>query len=76
MAIEGSTVAAAIMLFFTICGALILQYLVISFTAFELAGGIILLLVELDMLGNRQQQRREHGSDIASQDDNLAIFRW
>jgi multiple antibiotic resistance protein len=74
VAIEGSTVAAAIMLFFAICGAWILQYLAISFTAFKLAGGIILLLVALDMLSNRRQQRKEQGSDIASQDDNIAIF--
>ena len=74
MAIEGSTVAAAIMLFFAICGAWILHYLAISFTAFKLAGGIILLLVALDMLSNRRQQRKEQGSDIASQDDNIAIF--
>ena len=74
MAIEGSSVAAAIMLFFTLCEAWILHYLVISFTAFKLAGGIILLLVALDMLSNRRQQRKEQGSDIASQDDNIAIF--
>jgi multiple antibiotic resistance protein len=74
VAIEGSTVAAAIMLFFAICVAWILQYLAISFTAFKLAGGIILLLVALDMLSNRRQQRKEQGSDIASQDDNIAIF--
>jgi len=49
VAIEGSSVAAAIMLFFAICGAWILQYLAISFTAFKLAGGIILLLVALDI---------------------------
>ena len=74
VAIKGSTVAAAIMLFFAICGAWILHYLAISFTAFKLAGGIILLLVALDMLSNRRQQRKEQGSDIASPDDNIAIF--
>ena len=26
------------------------------------------------MLSNRRQQRKEQGSDIASQDDNIAIF--
>jgi multiple antibiotic resistance protein len=49
-------------------------FLAISFTAFKLAGGIILLLVALDMLSNRRQQRKEQGSDIASPDDNIAIF--
>ena len=74
MAIEGSSVAAAIMLFFALFGAWILHYLAISFTAFKLAGGIILLHVVLDVLSNRRQQRKEQGSDIASQDDNIAIF--
>ena len=46
----------------------------ISFTAFKLAGGIILLLIALDMLSNRRQQRKEQGSDITSQDDNIAIL--
>ena len=73
MTIEGSTVAAAIMLFFAICRALILQYLAIYFAAFKLAGGIILLLVAIDMLSNRRQHK-EKGSNIASQDDNIAIF--
>ena len=53
--IEGSSVAAAIMLFLALCGAWILHYLAISFTALKLTGGILLLLVALDMLSNRQQ---------------------
>ena len=55
LAIEGSTVAVAIVLFFALCGAWILQYLAVSLTAFKLAGGIILRLVALDMLSNRWQ---------------------
>ncbi|MDB4851998.1 MarC family protein [Alphaproteobacteria bacterium] len=73
-AIEGSIVAAAIMLFFALCGAWILHYLAISFSAFKIAGGIILLLVAIDMLSNRRQQRKEQGSDIISPEDNVAIF--
>ena len=57
-AIEGSIVAAAIMLFFALCGAWILHYLAIAFSAFKIAGGIILLLVAIDMLSNRRQQRK------------------
>ena len=73
-AIEGSIVAAAIMLFFALCGAWILHYLAISFSAFKIAGGIILLLVAIDMLSNRRQQRKEQGSDLISPEDNVAIF--
>ena len=39
-----------------------------------MAGGIISLLVALDMLSNRRQQRKEQGSDIASQDDLSAGY--
>ena len=73
-AIEGSIVAAAIMLFFALCGAWILHYLAIFFSAFKIAGGIILVLVAIDMLSNRRQQRKEQGSDIISPEDNVAIF--
>ena len=72
-ALEGSFVAGAIMLFFALCGVWILHYLNISLTAFRLAGGIILLLVALDMLANKRQARREQGNDTISTDDNIAI---
>ena len=49
-------------------------FLAISFSAFKIAGGIILLLVAIDMLSNRRQQRKEQGSDIISPEDNVAIF--
>ena len=73
-AIEGSIVAAAIMLFFALCGAWILHYLATSFSAFKIAGGIISLLVAIDMLSNRRRQRKERGSDRTSPEDNVAIF--
>ena len=73
-ATEGSIVAAAIMLFFALWGAWILHYLAISFSAFKIAGGIILLLVAIDMLSNRRQQRKEQGSDLSSPEDNVPIF--
>ena len=48
--VEGSIVAAVIILFFALCGAWILHYPAISFSAFKIAGSIILLLVAIDML--------------------------
>ena len=74
-ALEGTFVAGAIMLFFALYGVWILHYLNISLTTFHLAGGIILLLVALDMLANKRQTRREQGNDAISTDDNIAIFR-
>ena len=73
-ALEGTIVVGAIMLFFALCGLWILYYLNISLTAFRLAGGIILLMVALDMLANKRQARREQGNDTISTDDNIAIF--
>jgi multiple antibiotic resistance protein len=74
VALEGTFYATFIMLFFSLCGVWILQYLKISLTAFRLAGGIILLLVALDMLTNKRQVRKEQGNDTMSNDENIAIF--
>ena len=75
-AVEGRIVAVAIMLFFALCGAWILHYMAISFSAFKIAGGIILLLVAIDMLSNRRQPLKEQRSDRISPEDNVGIFRW
>jgi multiple antibiotic resistance protein len=72
-ALEGTFIAGSIMLFFALCGVWILHYLNILLTAFRLAGGIILLLVALDVLANKWQARREQGHDTISTDDNIAI---
>ena len=62
------------MLFFAFWGVSILHYLNTSLTAFRPAGGIILLLMALDMLANKPQARREQGNYAISTDDNIAIF--
>ena len=49
-------------------------FLATSFSAFKIAGGIISLLVAIDMLSNRRRQRKERGSDRTSPEDNVAIF--
>ena len=66
----------AIMVFFALYGVWILHYLNILLTTFHLAGGIILLLVALDMLANKQQTRREQGNDAISTDDELPFSDW
>ena len=62
VAVEGSAIATAIMLFFALCGAWVLAYLQISEEAFKIAGGIILFLVALDMLAAKRQQRKQEKS--------------
>ena len=49
-------------------------FLAISFSAFKIASGIILLLVTIDMLSNRRQQRKEQGGDRISPEENVSIF--
>ena len=72
------------MLFFALCGAWILAYLNITEAASKIAGGIILVLVALDMLAAKRQQRKRAGSTGGaetsegaqndSESDNLAIY--
>ena len=81
VAIEGSAIATAIMLFFALCGAWVLSYLKISEAAFKIAGGIILFLVALDMLAARRQQRKrdestgeQSAASSEAEHDNPAIY--
>ena len=74
-ALESTFIASGIMLFFALCGSWILGYLNISMTGFKIAGGIILLIVALDMLQAKRQNRKKEGSNSAcSTDHNVAIF--
>ncbi len=59
VAVEGAAIGTAIMLFFALCGDWVLSYLQISEAAFKISGGIILFLVTLDML----QQKDSRGSE-------------
>ena len=69
------------MLFFALCGALVLSYLQISETTFKIAGGIILFLVALDMLAAKRRQRKleestsdQQTSSSEPENDNPAIY--
>ena len=57
-ALEGTAIAAAIMLFFALARTWILGLSNITEAAFKIAGGIILFLVALDMLAAKRQQRK------------------
>lgn len=75
MALRGSTVALIILLIFAITGDLALRGLGISLAAFRIAGGILLLLIALDMLFARatplrrtteaEEAEAEHKRDIS-----------
>ncbi|HEY4136398.1 MAG TPA: MarC family protein [Alphaproteobacteria bacterium] len=75
MALRGSLLALAILLIFAFAGDLILRGLGISIAAFRIAGGILLLLISIDMLfargtplrrtTEREEIEAEHKRDIS-----------
>ena len=75
MALRGSAVALAILLVFAFSGDLALRGLGISLAAFRIAGGILLLLIAIDMLFARatplrrtteaEEMEAEHKRDIS-----------
>ncbi len=63
---RASLVATAVLLAFAYVGQPVLNYLHISMASFEVAGGLLLLLIALDMLrGNLETPLVEEGRDIA-----------
>ena len=71
-AISATIIAATILLFFALLGSYILKYLNITFSAFTIAGGIILFIISLEMLFNKRQQRKEE--NINFQSENISVF--
>lgn len=75
MALRGSVVALIILLIFAFTGDLALRGLGISIAAFRIAGGILLLLIAIDMLFARatplrrtteaEEEEAEHKRDIS-----------
>ncbi len=75
MALRGSVVALIILLIFAFTGDLALRSLGISIAAFRIAGGILLLLIAIDMLFARatplrrtteaEEEEAEHKRDIS-----------
>jgi multiple antibiotic resistance protein len=52
--------------------ARLLSYLNISYPAFTIGGGIILLIIAIEMLFDKRQQRKEEDIDLNS--DNISVF--
>jgi len=76
-AFEATIYATGILVFFALCGTWLLAYLNITENAFKIAGGIILLIVSLDMLSAKRQERKKNESEAEQADpdtDNLAIY--
>ena len=74
VAMEATIIASLIMIFFGMCGTWILHYLQISISAFKIAGGIILLLVALDMLSSKRHDRKRQQLSEDDGNDGLAVY--
>ena len=72
VALSATIIASIILLFFALLGSSLLSYLNISYPAFTIGGGIILLIIAIEMLFDKRQQRKEEDIDLNS--DNVSIF--
>ena len=71
-ALSATTIATIILLFFALLGSSLLSYLNISFSAFTVAGGVILFLISMEMLFDKRQQRKENDLDYNS--ERVSVF--
>ncbi len=77
MALKGTAIAAAILLVFAFGGELLMRSLGISFAALRIAGGILLLLLAIDMVFARPSGIRamtEPEFDEAGHRDDISVF--
>ena len=72
IALSATIIASMILLFFALLGSSLLSYLNISYPAFTIGGGIILLIIAIEMLFDKRQQRKEE--DIELYSDNVSVF--
>ena len=72
IALSATIIASIILLFFALLGSSLLSYLNISYPAFTIGGGIILLIIAIEMLFDKRQQRKEEDLDLNS--DNVSVF--
>ena len=71
-AMNSTTFAFLILVFFALLGNYIFNHLNITFPALKIAGGIILFLVSLEMLFNKRQERKEENANFDT--DNVSVF--
>lgn len=69
-------VVAALLLLFSIAGAIILKALGITIGAFQTAGGVLLLLIALDMLQAKESARKitREESQAGAEKEDIAIM--
>lgn len=70
MAIRGTLIATALLLMFAFGGEWLLTRMGVSLDAFRIAGGLMLLLMSLEMLFEKRQERRENRAENMLEDDD------
>jgi multiple antibiotic resistance protein len=77
MALTGTLIATAILLAFALVGDVVLGLLGIGLPAFRIAGGVMLLLIALEMVFERRAERRSRSAkevkDVGGPDD-ISVF--
>ena len=77
MALTGTLIATVILLGFALVGDLVLGLLGIGLPAFRIAGGVMLLLIALEMVFERRAERRSRSAqemkDVGGPDD-ISVF--
>jgi multiple antibiotic resistance protein len=77
MAIRAVMIATAILLVFALVGEALLRTLVISLSAFRIAGGIMLFIIALEMVFEKRQERREDRAEKVMQTpevEDVSVF--
>jgi multiple antibiotic resistance protein len=76
IAVKATVIATALLLFFTLAGQPLLRQLGVSIAALQTAGGIILLLIALDMIFARPGQSKLTPPEDAEAHvrDDIAVF--
>jgi multiple antibiotic resistance protein len=77
LALKGTMIATGILLVFAFGGEVLLRYLGISFAALRIAGGILLLLLAIDMVFARPSGMRsttDREAEEAGHRDDISVF--
>ncbi len=74
IALQAAAVAAGVLLFFLVAGQFLLEALSISLPAYQIDGGLVLILIALTMIFGESKPEAETGSQEVSRRQSPAVF--
>ncbi|AEI37696.1 MAG: MarC family protein [Zymomonas mobilis subsp. pomaceae] len=78
MAIRAVLVASCVLIFFGLCGEAFLRLVGISLPSFQIAGGIMVLLIAIEMVFEKRTQKREDRArevkNIPEEAEDISVF--